>query len=212
MAVMNSPQRIEARSFELIDGFLKGVKFTDQSRKDVVKRVIHTTVDVRYAKDLLFSGQAVEAGISAIRRGENIVVDSSMVKAGINKNITAHFKNTIICRINNKDVIRQASKLNLTRAIVAMRRSYRVMEGAIVAIGNAPTALFELCDLIKEAKAKPALVVGIPVGFVGARESKKKLLALRIPYITNKSRRGGSTVAAAIVNALLILAKNKEMK
>ena len=144
-----------------------------------------------------------------IKQGKNIVVDSSMVKAGINKNITARFKNKIICRIHDKDVIRKAGELNLTRAIVAMRKSQREMEGGIIAIGNAPTALFELCDLIKEAKSKPALVVGIPVGFVGAAESKRALRSLKIPYITNKSRKGGSTVAAAIVNALLILAKGK---
>ena len=207
---INEGRRIEARSFEIIGGLLrkKGIHLTG-ARKAVITRVIHTSVDLGYARDLVFSPGAIEAGLKAIKQGRNIVVDSSMVKAGINKNITAHFKNKIICRIHDKDVIKKAGELNLTRAIVAMRKSQRETNGGIVAIGNAPTALFELCDLIKNAKSKPALVVGIPVGFVGAAESKRALRGLKISYITNKSRKGGSTVAAAIVNALLILARDR---
>ena len=207
---INEGRRIEARSFEIIGGLLrkKGIHLTG-ARKAVITRVIHTSVDLGYARDLVFSPGAIEAGLKAIKQGRNIVVDSSMVKAGINKNITAHFKNKIICRIHDKDVIKKSGELNLTRAIVAMRKSQRETNGGIVAIGNAPTALFELCDLIKNAKSKPALVVGIPVGFVGAAESKRALRGLKISYITNKSRKGGSTVAAAIVNALLILARDR---
>lgn len=204
---INEGRKIEARSFEIIGGLLRkrGIHLSGP-RKAVITRVIHTSVDLGYARDLVFSPGAIESGLRAIKRGKNIVVDSGMVKAGINKNITAHFKNKIICRIHDKDVIRKAGELNLTRAIVAMRKSQRETEVGIIAIGNAPTALFELCDLIQDAKSKPALVVGIPVGFVGAAESKRALRGLKIPYITNKSRKGGSTVAAAIVNALLILA------
>jgi len=207
--IINEGKRIEAKSFEIIGGLLKkkGIDLSGP-RKAVITRVIHTSVDLGYAGDLVFSPGAIEAGLRAIRQGKNIVVDSSMVKAGINKNIAARFKNKIICRIHDKDVIKKSGELNLTRAIVAMRKSQRETEGGIIAIGNAPTALFELCDLIKDAKSKPALVVGIPVGFVGAAESKRILRSLKIPYITNKSRKGGSTVAAAIVNALLILARD----
>lgn len=208
--IINEGRRIEGKSFEIIGELLKkrGIHLSGLE-KPVITRVIHTSVDLGYARDLVFSPCAIEAGLKAIKQGRNIVVDSSMVKAGINKNITAHFKNKIICRIHDKDVIRKAGELNLTWAIVAMRKSQRETEGGIIAIGNAPTALFELCDLIKKAKSKPALVVGIPVGFVGAAESKRMLRSLKIPYITNKSRKGGSTVAAAIVNALLILSKGK---
>ncbi len=207
MNPINKGKEIEAKSFEIITGLLKkkGIVLSG-SKKAVINRVIHTSVDLGYARDLVFSAGAIESGVRAIKQGKNIVVDSSMVKAGINKNITARFKNKIICRMHDKDVARKAGELNLTRAIVAMRKSQRETNGGIVAIGNAPTALFELCDLIKEAKSKPALVVGIPVGFVGAAESKRALRALKIPYITNKSKKGGSTIAAAIVNALLILA------
>ena len=210
MNPINKGKEIEARSFEIIGGLLKkrGTLLSGL-KKPVITRVIHTTTDLGYARDLIFSAGAIESGVRAIKQGKNIVVDSSMVKAGINKNITARFKNKIICRIHDKDVIRNSGELNLTRAIVAMRKSQREIDGGIIAIGNAPTALFELCGLIKDAKSKPALVVGIPVGFVGAAESKRALRGLKIPYITNKSKKGGSTVAAAIVNALLILAKGK---
>lgn len=207
MAVIVDPNEIEARSFKIIDGLLKDVHLP-KPKKDIVKRVIHTTADCHYARDLLFSLRAIEAGISAIRQGANIVVDSSMVKAGINKEITTRFNNKIICRINDKDVRRKALRLNLTRAIIAARKSREEMKGAIVAVGNAPTALFEICELVESAVTRPALIVGVPVGFVGAVESKRRLRASKIPYITNKTRKGGSTVAAAIVNALLILAKD----
>src|SRR3989338_5337257 len=210
MNPINKGKDIEARSFEIITGLLKkkGIVLSGPE-KAVINRVIHTTTDLGYARDLVFSPGAIEAGLKAIRQGKKIVVDSTMVKAGINKNIIARFKNKIICRMHDKDVARKAGELNLTRAILAMRKSQREAEGGIVAIGNAPTALFELCDLIKNSKSKPALVVGIPVGFVGAAESKRALRGLKIPYITNKSRKGGSTVAAAIVNALLILAGDR---
>lgn len=210
MKPINEGRRIEAKSFEIITGLLKkkGIVLTG-AKKAVINRVIHTSVDLGYVKDMVFSPDAIASGLKAIRQGKNIVTDSTMVKAGINKSITARFKNKIICRMHDKDVARKAGELNLTRAIVAMRKSQRETNGGIVAIGNAPTALFELCDLIKNAKSKPALVVGIPVGFVGAAESKKALRTLRIPCITNKSRKGGSTVAAAIVNALLILARDR---
>jgi len=209
MKPVNEGRRIESKSFQIIGGLLrkKGIHLSGP-RKAVVTRVIHTSVDLGYAKDLIFSPGAIEAGLGAIKRGKNIVVDSSMVKAGTNKNITARFKNKLICRIHNKDVIRKSGKLNLTRAIVAMRKSQREAEGGIIAIGNAPTALFELCDLVKSGKVEPALIIGVPVGFVGAVESKSILRSLKIPHITNKSRKGGSTVAAAIVNALLILARD----
>src|SRR3989338_2194647 len=207
MKPINKGHEIEGKSFQIIGGLLrkKGIHLSGP-QKALITRVIHTSVDLGYARDLIFSPSAIEAGLKAIRQGKNIVADSSMVKAGINKNIIARFKNNLICRIHDKDVIRNSGELNLTSAIVAMRKSQREIDGGIIAIGNAPTALFELCGLIKDAKSKPALVVGIPVGFVGAAESKRALRGLKIPYITNKSKKGGSTVAAAIVNALLILA------
>lgn len=206
MTIINNPSRIEAKSFEIINRFLKKEGFP-RHKRDVVRRVIHASADLQYAKDLVFSKNAISAALAAIRSGKAIVVDSSMVKAGVNKNITSEFTNKVICPISHKDVIRKSRALNLTRAIIAMRKASSMIQGGIVAIGNAPTALQEVCDLIEQGKARPALVVGIPVGFVGAAESKQRLRELGIPSITNKSRKGGSAVAAAIVNALLILAK-----
>ena len=133
-----------------------------------------------------------------------------MVKAGINKKLLSTFGGKVICLINRKDVVRQASRLNITRSTLAMRKASKLMEGGIVAIGNAPTALFEVCDLVSIGKAKPDLIIGLPVGFVGAKEAKKKLRALKIPYITNRSRHGGSSAAAACVNALLKIAKREK--
>jgi len=207
--VINNPKEIEARSFKIIDGFLSDMKLP-KFHKPVIQRVIHATVDLNYAKGLLFHRRAVEAGLAAIREGNNVVVDVNMIKAGINKNIISKFGGEVICLINDEDIIKQAAQLNITRSILAMRKSVALMKGGIVAIGNAPTALFELCDLVGTGKAKPALIVGIPVGFVGAKEAKKKLLTLKVPYITNRGRKGGSSVATAVINALLKMAEEGE--
>ena len=206
MAILNNPGKIEARSFEIIDRSLGDIKLP-KFQKEVIKRVIHATTDLNYAKELLFHPQALKAGLKAIRAGKNIIVDVAMVKAGINKKILSNSGGKVICLINNKDIIRRSSQLKTTRAILTMRKSKRLMNGGIVAIGNAPTALFELCDLVEKGNAKPALIVGVPVGFVGAVESKKRLVTLKVPYITNQSRKGGSSVACAIVNALLKITK-----
>lgn len=196
MNIITNPREIEAMSFSIIDNYLKNINLP-RYEKEVVKRVIHASADPWYAKGLIFHPEAVKAGIKAIRRRRNIIVDTEMVKSGIG--------GKAICLINDKDVIRQSARLKLTRAILSMRKACRLMHGGIVVIGNAPSALFELCSLIREGKARPALIVGLPVGFVGAKESKKRLLDLDIPYITNRSRRGGSAVAAAVVNAILKL-------
>lgn len=209
MPIITDPQKIETRSFEIIDGSLEDIKLP-RFQKEVIKRVVHATTDLNYAKELLFHPQAIKAGLKAIRTGRNIIVDTAMVKAGINKKILSNFGGKVICLINNKDIIRRSSQLKVTRAILTIRKSKRLMDGGIVAIGNAPTALFELCDLVKKGKAKAALIVGVPVGFVGAVESKKRLLTLKVPYITNQTRYGGSSIACAIVNALLKIAKKGE--
>lgn len=205
MALMTNPKEIEDRSFKIVDRFLKDIKLPELE-KDVVKRVLHATSDLRYAKELLFHPEAIKKGVLAIKSGKNVIVDANMVKAGINNTILSSFGGKVICFISNKDIIKKSSQLNITRAILAMRKAAKLMDGGIVAIGNAPTALFELCDLVEEGKTKPALIIGLPVGFVGAKEAKKKLVALGVPYITNQSRKGGSSVAVAIVNALLKIA------
>ena len=206
MEIITSPKEIESKSFRIVDRHLEDVKLP-RSQKEVVARVIHATSDINYAKDILFHPKAIRAAVAAIRNGKNIIADANMVKAGINKKILSDFGGRVICFIDKEDVARQASRLNITRSILAVRKACESMNGGIVVIGNAPTALFEVCDLVSIGKARPALIIGLPVGFVGAKEAKKKLRTLKVPYITNRSRHGGSSVAAACVNALLKIAE-----
>ena len=201
-----NPREIEAKSFQIADRYLRNVKFP-LFQKEVVKRVIHATSDLNYVKDMVFHPKAVRSAISAIRNGKDIVVDAAMVKAGINKKTLSSFGGRVICLINKVDVRRQASRLNITRSALAMRKAHKLMDAGIVAIGNAPTALFEVCELVAKGKARPSLIIGLPVGFVGAKDAKKKLRGLKTPYITNRTRFGGSSAAAACVNALLKIAK-----
>lgn len=207
MIIITDPKDIETKSFKIVEKYADKVKLP-KFEKEVLKRVLHATSNLGYTKDLVFHPKAIECGLEALKSGRDIVVDAGMVQAGINKKILSSFGGKVICHINNKNIAREALKLKLTRSILCMRKSVRSMEGGIVAIGNAPTALFEVCELIKKGAVKPALIIGIPVGFVGAKESKKELRELKIPYITNKSRYGGSSVAAACVNALLKIAES----
>lgn len=205
MKRISDPKKIEDKSFEIIDGFLASSGLPRQER-EVVRRVIHATTDLDYAKGLYFHPKAIESGLSAIRKGKDIICDVSMVQAGINKKMLSSFGGKVICSINDEDVIKRASRLKVARAILAIRKTAKFMDDAIVSIGNAPTALFELCDLVNAGKVKPALIIGIPVGFVGAADSKKELISSGIPYITNNGTKGGSSVAASITNALLKMA------
>lgn len=209
MRIITDPKKIEKESFRIIDGYLPKPAFT-RPQRDVIKRIVHASADFNYIKEVKFHPCAIEAGLAAIRKGKNIIIDANMGAAGINKNLVSKFGARVLCFIDDKDIIRQSAKLKITRSILAMRKAAKSMDGAIVAIGNAPTALFELCDLVKKGKVKPALIVGVPVGFVGAVESKKELRSLKVPYITNKSRKGGSSIAAACVNALLKITERKE--
>ena len=203
--IITNPKDIETKSFQIVDKHLRNIKLP-RFQKEVVKRVLHATSDLNYAKDLIFHSKAIKNGLAAIKKGRDVVVDASMVKAGINKKTLSGFGGRVICFVNNERVARQASRLNITRSMLSMRKASKLMNGGIVAIGNAPTALFEVCDLVSKGKARPALIIGLPVGFVGAKEAKKKLRSLEPPYITNRSRYGGSSVAAACVNALLKIA------
>lgn len=200
------PQKIEDKSFEIIEGLLASSRLP-MGEKEVVKRVIHATTDLEYASKLSFHPHAIERALEAIRGGKDVVCDVSMVEAGINKKALSNFGGKTICFINDEDVISESSRLNIARAILAMRKAAGFMNGAIVSIGNAPTALFEVCRLVKTGTASPAMIIGIPVGFVGASDSKEELIASGIPYITNSGTKGGSSVAAAITNALLKLAE-----
>lgn len=204
MKIITNPKDIEKKSFQIVDEHLINIKLP-KLQKEILKRIVHATSDLNYAKDIVFHKKAVKNGLSAIKKRKNIIADSRMVKAGINKKILSNYGGKVICLIDNPDIAKNAYKLNITRAMLAMRKACKLMDDGIVVIGNAPTALFEICDLIDKGRIRPALVIGLPVGFVGAKEAKKKLRSLNIPFITNRSRRGGSSAAASCVNALLKL-------
>lgn len=203
---IEQPQAIADKSFEIIDN-LVNLKSIPELHRPIVQRAIHATGDTEYAYNLVFHPLSVETGIRSLKGGKNIITDVNMVKAGITKGPVEKLGGKIVCKISDKSVIEEAKRLGKTRAIVAMQQATDEMKDGIVVIGNAPTALFELIDLIKKGLAQPALVIGIPVGFVGAVEAKHALKDISIPYITNTNRKGGSAVAVAIINAIIKLAK-----
>lgn len=204
------PQAIEAESFRIIACELGPHPFTPEQFK-LVQRAIHATADFDFAKNLVFHPDAIRSGVTALKLGCDVVVDVQMIESGISKPILQKLgKGCIVCAISDEDVIRDARAAGVTRAIMAMRKCVRASPGAVYAIGNAPTALLELLRLVIEEKAPaPALVVGVPVGFVSAAESKEALLSGPFPFIAARGRKGGSTVAVAMVNALLRLADDQ---
>lgn len=196
------PMDIEKRSFEIITELL-GDRRLDPENELVIKRVIHTSADFDYADNLVFSPHAVSKGIKALRAGCDIVTDTQMAKAGINKTILGSLGGEVHCFMSDPDVAQEAKERGVTRAIVSMERAASLPKPCIYAIGNAPTALISLYEQIKAGKVKPALIIGVPVGFVNVVESKELILGTDLPYIVARGRKGGSNVAAAICNALL---------
>lgn len=196
------PMDIEKRSFEIITELL-GDRRLDPENELVIKRVIHTSADFDYADNLVFSPHAVSKGIEALRAGCDIVTDTQMAKAGINKTILGSLGGEVHCFMSDPDVAQEAKERGVTRAIVSMERAASLPKPCIYAIGNAPTALISLYEQIKAGKTEPALIIGVPVGFVNVVESKELILGTDLPYIVARGRKGGSNVAAAICNALL---------
>lgn len=196
-------QAIEDESMEIIECEIGQHPYKGHEWK-IVRRIIHSTADFDFAgkNGIIFHKNAVIAGLDALKSGKNIIVDVNGIIGLLNKQNLKDFKNEVICDISNPDVVREATKLNKTRAQTAMRIRASEMNGAIVVIGNAPTALLEIVQMIKEKATRPSLVIGVPVGFVCASESKDELQTIDVPYITNKGRKGGSPCAAAIINAL----------
>lgn len=196
------PMDIEKRSFEIITGLLEG-RVLDPENELVVKRVIHTTADFDYADNLCFSEHAVTGGIEALRGGCDIVTDTQMARAGINKTVLARLGGQVHCFMSDQDVAEEARDRGVTRAAVSMERAAGLGKPCVFAIGNAPTALLALHELIAAGKVEPALIIGVPVGFVNVVESKERILASAAPHIVARGRKGGSNVAAAICNAML---------
>ncbi|HIS56053.1 MAG: precorrin-8X methylmutase [Lachnospiraceae bacterium] len=202
------PQEIEKRSFEIITELL-GEKKLDPENALVIKRAIHTTADFDYADHLKFSPHAVKMGMEAIRQGASIVTDTNMGKAGINKKKLARYGGQVYCFMADEDVAAMAKQNGTTRAVASMDKAASLKQDLIFAVGNAPTALIRLYELICEGRIAPRLIIGVPVGFVNVIQSKELILNLekemgiRVPYIIAEGRKGGSNVAAAICNALL---------
>ena len=196
------PMDIEKRSFAIITELLGDTQL-DPENELVIKRVIHTTADFDYVENLVFSPHAVGKGIAALREGCDIVTDTQMAKAGINKTILGRLGGEVHCFMSDPDVAAEAKERGVTRAIVSMERAAQLSKPCVFAIGNAPTALISLHELMEAGKLDPALIIGVPVGFVNVVESKELFLDSPVPHIIARGRKGGSNVAAAICNAML---------
>ena len=199
------PHEIENESFHRIEAQVGRYDLPPREWA-VARRMIHTTGDFEYLDNVRFHPRALEAGLEALGRGCPVVTDTRMLQAGIGTGRLTRLGVEIICLINDPEVAREATRRGLTRAVVAMERALPRAAGGIVAIGNAPTALLSLIDLLAAGAPPPALIVGVPVGFVNAAESKEALTHLNCPFITALGPKGGSAVAASIINALAIMA------
>lgn len=203
MSYLKNPMGIEEKSFEIIGEEMGEHSFSDEELL-IVKRTIHTTADFEY-KDLVeISENAIETAKNLFINGATIYTDTNMALNGINKIALSKTNSKVICYVNEPQVHEEAKTKNITRSMAAVEKACEDNVNIFV-FGNAPTALFRLKELIKEGRANPKLIVAVPVGFVGAAESKENMDELNIPYIRVKGRKGGSTVAAAIVNALMYM-------
>jgi precorrin-8X/cobalt-precorrin-8 methylmutase len=203
MEFIKNPRSIEEKSMDLIDPFVSDLDLTIPE-KAVISRMIHASGDVDYSHLVSMSPHAVEAGINALKNGCNIYTDVNMVKTGINKRALDVLGGKVYCRVADPEIAETAKKLGIARSMAAMRSFGKDLNGAIIGVGNAPTALYEAMRLVKEEGIRPALIIGIPVGFVGAADSKEKLCQLDLcPYITVRGTKGGSPIVSACVNALL---------
>lgn len=195
------PDQIETKSFEIISEIL-GDKVLDPRYEAVIKRCIHTSADFEYADSMYFSDGVIEKLQDAIKNGAYIVTDTTMARAGINKKRIEKYGGEVLCFIGDPDVAAEAKERGVTRSLVSMEKASRLDRPVIFAIGNAPTALMSICDLVKAGKLFPVAVVGVPVGFVNVVESKEMMIDSGVPCIVARGRKGGSNIAAAIINAI----------
>lgn len=198
------PREIEARSFEMITEELGDTPLIPGT-ESIVKRCIHTSADFDYAKNLCFSEDVVQKALEAIQKGACIVTDTQMAKAGINKKALARYGGEVYCFMADEDVAARAAEKGTTRAAVSMEKAVQLDRPLIFAIGNAPTALVRLYELIEAGQLKPELIIGVPVGFVNVVQSKELIMQAEVPYIVARGRKGGSNIAACICNALLYM-------
>lgn len=197
------PSQIEARSFEIIGEILaEEGKEVDPRYEHIIKRCIHTSADFDYADSMYFSEGVEERIREAIRQGATIVTDTRMAQSGINKKRITEYGGEVLCFIGDEDVAKEAKERGLTRSYISMEKASRLEGPVIFAIGNAPTALFSIVELAEQGKLDPVAVIGVPVGFVNVVESKERLIDAGIPCIVARGRKGGSNIAACIVNAI----------
>jgi len=196
------PNEIEKRSMEIITQELNG-RTWPEPQFSIVKRCIHTSADFDYADNLCFSENAAMLGVEALRRGAVIVTDTKMAWSGINKKKLAEYGGEAYCFMADEDVAKEAQERGCTRAAICMERGAALGKEVIFAVGNAPTALIRLYELIQQGKVDPALIIGAPVGFVNVVEAKELIMTAGVPYIVPRGRKGGSNIAATICNAML---------
>lgn len=208
---ISEPVRIEQESFRVIEASVDLQNFND-SEKAVVKRMLHASGDLSLIGSVAISSGAVDAGVEALRSGRPVIADVRMVAVGISDRRTCVHDNNILCKVDDSMVESEAKRTGKTRSAVAMRSLVDYIDNAVIAVGNAPTALFELLDIVREGSARPALVIGTPVGFIGAAESKEALIQSELNYITIRGTRGGSAIAAAATNAILKIVCNENSK
>jgi precorrin-8X/cobalt-precorrin-8 methylmutase len=204
---------IEKRSFEIIESEVGNHQQYNENEWVIVRRVIHATADFDFAGNgkIVFHKKAIESAFNALRERCTVVTDVDMVLAAISKKSIIDLGLKTVCYISDSIVAEQARRLGKTKSETAMRRAAKDMDGGIVAIGNAPTALYEVINMVREGITKPALVVGIPVGFVSAAESKEELAIMNdLPFITNVGRKGGSSAVSSIINAIMLLYQSKK--
>ncbi|MCF6095542.1 precorrin-8X methylmutase [Thermovorax subterraneus] len=209
MDYLVEPMAIEERSFAIIERRINRKIFSEEEL-EIAKRVVHATADFEFARLMRFNQNAVESGIDALRAGWDVVTDTRMARAGIRRILASKFGSRVKCYSVSKKAREMAEEMGITRAMAGIMIAAEEPKNRIFVIGNAPTALFKLNELIKKGKISPALVVGVPVGFVGAKEAKEELLQLPVPSIAVKGCKGGTPVAVAIVNALLLLAERRD--
>ncbi|MBE6098168.1 precorrin-8X methylmutase [Schwartzia succinivorans] len=209
MDYIKQPMEIENRSMEIIAPHLEGLNL-DEAQTKVYSRMIHASGDVEYAPVIKIHPDAIKATQEALKKGANIYTDVEMVRTGIHKASFNRYGGKIECRVSDPEIAKLAKEKGITRSMAAMRSFGKDLDGAIIAIGNAPTALFEVLRMVDEEGIKPAVIIGIPVGFVGAADSKELLAKnTKIPYITVEGTKGGSPIAASAINAIMYLLDNR---
>ncbi|WP_276839974.1 precorrin-8X methylmutase [Anaerovibrio lipolyticus] len=211
MDFIKKPMEIENKSMEIIAPHLEGLNLNEEETK-VYSRMIHAAGDVEYAPIIRLHPEAIAAGKEAIKKGCNIYTDVEMVRTGINKRKLATFGGEVFCRVAAPEIAKEAKEKGITRSMAAMQSFGKNLDGAIIAVGNAPTALFEVLRMVEEEHLRPALIVGIPVGFVGAADSKEALAKnTLVPYVTVEGTKGGSPIAASVINAIMYIIDNERV-